>query len=93
MAHRMDASDKAALDSRRRRVLYRATHRGTHEADLLIGGFVSRRIAAFSDAELDLLEAFLELPDVDLVDWLTGRRAVPAEADTPLLRWIKDCAG
>ena len=28
------------LDIRRRRLLYRATHRGTYENDLLIGGYV-----------------------------------------------------
>ena len=29
-------------DLRRRRLLFRATHRGTHELDLLIGGFFDR---------------------------------------------------
>lgn len=71
---------------RRRRILFRANHRGTHENDLLVGGYVTPRIATFSDAELAAVEAVLELPDPELADWLTGRRPIPPEADTPMLR-------
>jgi antitoxin CptB len=80
------------MDARRRRILFRARHRGTHETDLLVGGFVAERIATMDGAELDALEALLDLPDPDLFDWLTGRRAVPAEAETPLLRAMVDWA-
>jgi antitoxin CptB len=74
------------LDSRRRRLVFRAMHRGTKEADLMIGGFVARNVAIFTDAELDEIEAVLEHWDVDLADWLSGRRPIPPEADTPMLR-------
>ena len=74
------------LDPRRRRLVYRAMHRGTKEADLMIGGFVARNIAGFTEAELDEIEAVLEAWDVDLADWLSGRRPIPAEADCPMLR-------
>lgn len=77
--------DDLLPDARRRRLLFRARHRGTHETDLLVGGFVASEIAAMDEAALDDLEAVLELPDVDLFDWLTGRRPVPAEAANPLL--------
>ena len=81
------------LDPRRRRFLYRATHRGTQEADLLIGGFVARHLAAMTDSELDATEAALDHPDPDLADWLTGRRPIPPEADSPLLRRMRATAG
>lgn len=74
------------MDARRRRILFRARHRGTHETDLLVGGFVAETIATMDEAALDSLEAMLDLPDPDLFDWLTGRRAVPSELETPLLR-------
>jgi antitoxin CptB len=77
--------DHTNHDPRRRRLIFRASHRGTHETDLLVGGFVTAMIGAMDEAALDDLEAILELPDVDLFDWLTGRRAVPAEAASPLL--------
>jgi len=86
-----DAS-AVALDARRRRVLYRATHRGTHENDLLLGGFVAARIAEFTPAELDALETVLELPDPELAGYLTGRQPIPAERDRPMLRAIRDAA-
>lgn len=80
-------------DLRRRRLLYRATHRGTHETDLLVGGFVAARLDRFTEAELDALEAVMELPDTDLADWLTGRRPIPAEHDCPMLRRMREAAG
>ncbi|WP_424814016.1 succinate dehydrogenase assembly factor 2 [Roseococcus sp. YIM B11640] len=66
-------------------MLFRALHRGTKECDLMLGGYVSRHIAGMSAAELDQLEAILDLPDVDLTDWLTGRHPVPADLRNPLL--------
>lgn len=86
-------TSSASLDLRRRRILFRATHRGTHENDVLIGGYVAPRLAGMSDAELDALERLLELPDPDLADWLTGRRPIPAAADVPLLRAMREAAG
>lgn len=80
------------MDARRRRILFRARHRGTHETDLLVGGFVAETVGTMDEAGLDALEAVLELPDPDLFDWLTGRSAVPAEAETPVLRAMVDWA-
>ena len=56
----------------------------------MIGGFVRAHLACFTDDDLDALEALLELPDVDLADWLTGRRPIPPEAATPMLLRIRD---
>ncbi|WP_052215037.1 succinate dehydrogenase assembly factor 2 [Belnapia sp. F-4-1] len=85
--------DPPSLDPRRRRLLFRARHRGTKEADLMIGAFVERLVAGFTEAELDELEAVLEYPDVDLSDWLTGRRPIPEECRTPMLdRMAVECA-
>jgi antitoxin CptB len=58
----------------------------------MIGGFVARNIAGFSEDELDAIEAVLEHWDVDLADWLSGRRDIPPEADTPMLRrMVAEC--
>ena len=87
-----DPSSSLALEHRRRRILFRATHRGTYENDNLIGGYVRSRIAAFTDADLDALEEVMELPDAMLADWLTGRQPIPADCDTPMLRAIRRAA-
>lgn len=79
-------------DARRRRILFRATHRGTYENDILIGRFVQARIDSLSGDELDELERVMELPEVLLGDWLTGRQPIPAEADCSLLRAMRDAA-
>jgi antitoxin CptB len=80
------------LDNRRRRLIFRAQHRGTYENDLLIGDFVKARIAGMSDSELDEIEAVMEFPDAELADWLTGRRPIPVYADSPMLRRIREAA-
>jgi antitoxin CptB len=83
-------------DTRCRRLLFRATHRGTHENDLLLGGFVRAQMAMLDDADLTALEALLELPDPELADWLTGRQPIPDVLDEsmqpgvgPMLRRIR----
>jgi antitoxin CptB len=88
----MSAPHHPGLDVRRRRLLFRATHRGTHENDLLVGGFVLGRVAGFTEPELEALEAILELPDVALSDWLTGRAPIPADIDSPMLRRMRSAA-
>ena len=88
----MADADPHILDVRRRRLLFRDTHRGTHENDLLIGGYVAARIATLTEADIIALEDLMEFPDTDLADWLTGRQPIPPEADSPLLRAIKEAA-
>lgn len=66
------------LDDRRKRILYRATHRGTKEADFVVGGFFREQVARIPDAKLDEADALLEVLDADLMDWLMGRLPVPA---------------
>jgi antitoxin CptB len=88
----MSQPEPAALDVRRRRLLFRATHRGTHETDLLVGGFVAARIDALTAAEMDALEQVMELPDPDLADWLTGRLPIPDEVASPMLLRLRDAA-
>jgi len=59
----------------------------------MVGRFVTRHIAAFSEAELDDLEVVLDYQDTDLTDWLTGRLPVPESHATPMLaRMAAECA-
>ena len=50
---------KESASARRKRLLWRASHRGTREMDLLLGGFARNRIEHLNDAELDELEAII----------------------------------
>jgi antitoxin CptB len=76
--------DETPPDAARRRLLFRATHRGTKENDLLLGGFVQARLASFSAADMAALEEIMELPDPVLADWLTGRVELPPDASAML---------
>jgi antitoxin CptB len=77
-----------SLDARRKRLLYRSRYRGTLETDFLIGRFAASQIVGLDAAQLDRLEALLELPDPDLFDWATRRRPVPPEHDSDIMRLL-----
>ena len=70
--------------------MFRSTHRGTFENDLMIGGFVRAHLTSLTDADLDALEAVMDMPDTDLADWLTGRVPIPPEEETPMLLRLRD---
>jgi antitoxin CptB len=78
------------LDERRRRLLYRSWHRGTREADLIMGRFADVHLASLSAAELDEYEHLLDALETDLLSWLTGLLAVPPEHDTAIFRRVRD---
>jgi len=69
-------------DTRRRRVLFRATHRGTKEMDWLLGRFAESQVAKFDDAELDAFEQFIALPDPDIQEWLLNPQAAQPGGQT-----------
>ncbi|MEM8688130.1 MAG: succinate dehydrogenase assembly factor 2 [Pseudomonadota bacterium] len=81
-------SQSSTLDDRRRKLIYRASHRGTKEMDLVLGGYVQRVIAELTEAEVDELEAIIALPDPTLTAWLMGNEPVAAEFDTKLMASI-----
>ncbi len=72
------------LDVRRRKVLFRAWHRGMRETDLILGRFADAAIADLNDAEIGDFEQLLEVQDQDVLAWLLGEAIVPSEFDTPL---------
>ncbi len=77
-----------SLDPRRKRLFFRSWHRGTREADLILGPFAEAYLVAFNEAQLDRYEALLECPDADLFDWITGRVPPPPEYDHDVTRLL-----
>ena len=73
---------------RRKRLLWRATHRGIKEMDLILGGFVARNLDSFSDEEIAELERIMEIPDQDMLTWATKQEPVPPAHASPLLSRI-----
>ena len=84
-----EGSTEVDREVRRRRIRFRAWHRGTREMDLLMGGFADAELARLSDAELDQLEHLLDLPDPQVFAWLAGMEDVPAEEQTALFDKVR----
>lgn len=78
-------------ERRRKRLLFRCTHRGSKEADFLLGRFAARYLGGLSAEQLERLEALLEAPEPELYGWITGQKAVPAAYDNDVMRLLKDC--
>ena len=83
----------AGLDARRRCVLFRARRRGLREMDLVMGQFADRNLAAMEEADLAEFERLLDLPDPELLAWITGNEPTPDAYDTPLLRRLRAALG
>lgn len=86
MAPSKDAGEDIAI--RRRRLRYRAWHRGTKEMDLVLGPFADAHLELYGEAELDRLEALMDEEDTDLLKWVMGQEPCPPDADAALLSTI-----
>ena len=86
----MTARSSDGLDPRRRKLLFRCWHRGMREMDLIMGRFADAAVDELSDDELAEFERLIEVPDHDVLAWVTGEAAVPAAYDTPLFRRLRD---
>lgn len=64
---------------RRKKLLFRAWHRGTREAGLLLGNFAERRLDGFDAEQLDRFEQLLEVEDAVIYDWVAGLDAPEPE--------------
>ena len=53
----------------KKKIIYRATHRGTKEMDILLGNFVKKYIEKFNDNELQDLEKLLFIEDEIIYNW------------------------
>jgi antitoxin CptB len=82
-----------AADTRLRRLAMRSSRRGLREADLILGAFARARLGALGPAELDLYERLLEENDQDLLGWLTGREAAPADFAALVARIADEAPG
>lgn len=63
--------------ARLRRMHFRAWHRGTREADFMIGGFFDRHHAGWDEPAMAWFEDLLEEDDVDVMAWALGTAEPP----------------
>jgi len=77
------------MDTRRKRLIYRANYRGFKEADMILGGFAKAHIETMSDEEILMFEDLLDAKDHDIYAWITGTLPVPENYDTALLERLR----
>lgn len=65
------------MDDVLRALRYRAWHRGTREADMMIGGFFDAHHASWEPHDRALFAALLTETDVDIMAWAIGTEQVP----------------
>ena len=76
-------------DPELKRLHWRAHHRGTKEADLLVGGFFDAHHASWGPEECLLFEAMLEEQDVDIMAWAHGTAEAPERFAGPMIEALK----
>jgi antitoxin CptB len=81
-------SSSPSLDVERRRLLWRATHRGIKEMDLIVGGYAEAHLPTMSKADLKEFAEILEIPDQLLLSWATKQEDVPELQRSKLLQQV-----
>ena len=76
-------------DEEMKRLHWRAHHRGTREADVLIGGFFDANSAAWSADERALFSELLNEQDVDIMAWAIGTADAPERFAGPMIDALK----
>ena len=76
------------LEKMRRKLKFRAWHRGTREADLIMGQFADANLDTMSQDDLDQFDALLEAQDLDVYNWIIGKEPVPPEFDNDVMKQL-----
>lgn len=72
-----------------RKLHFRAHHRGTREADAIVGGFFDRYHMGWGEADFIWFEALIEEQDVDIMGWALGTIDIPAQWQGPMMEVLK----
>ena len=80
------------IDNLKKKILYRAEHRGTKEMDLLLSNFVKKYVNSLKESELYELESLLNIDDGVLYKWYLSKEkttSIPDNSITKKLRKFK----
>jgi antitoxin CptB len=68
-----------------KRLAWRAHHRGTKEADLMIGGFFDAHYRGWGAEDCGLFSEMLHEQDVDIMSWALGTAPPPERFAGPMI--------
>ena len=77
------------LDEELKALKFRAWHRGTREADMMIGGYFDRYHVDWSAQDRLWFNALLMEQDVDIMAWAIGSAEAPAPYQGPMLEKLQ----
>ncbi len=72
-----------------RKLYFRSWHRGTREADAIIGGYFDKYGASWNEEENAWFERLLNEQDVDIMGWAMGTIEVPKSFQGPMMDVMK----
>ena len=81
----MAEDSQTDLEKRRKRLKFRAWHRGTRESDLIIGSFIDLHITELSAKDCAWFEELLKEQEQELLNWITGKEPLPEKYDRPMM--------
>ena len=75
-----------AMDEETKALHWRAWHRGTREADIMIGGFFDAHHQQWGSLERAWFGSLLNEQDADIMAWAIGTAAPPARFTGPMMQ-------
>jgi antitoxin CptB len=76
-------------DEELKRLHWRAHHRGTREADMLVGGFFDAHHQQWGCEDRAIFAEMLDQQDVDIMAWAHGTAAAPNRFEGPMINALK----
>ena len=74
----------------KRQIIYRSTHRGSREMDILLGNFVKKYIDEFNDSELKDLKQLLFIEDEIIYNWYFKKYSNTSVPNTKVSLMLKN---
>ena len=78
------------LEIFKKRLVYRATYRGTKEMDILLSSFVKKHINTFNEKSLVKLENFLDLSDEQILNYYNNTFTEESISENEVLKLFKN---
>ncbi len=82
-------TEKPDFHERLARAKFRSWHRGTREADYMIGGFFDRYHESWGETEMTWFEDLLAEDDVDVMAWALKSQPTPPRFQGPLIELMQ----
>lgn len=65
------------LEVYKKKIIYKASHRGSKEMDILLGNFINKYVELFNKNELQQFDLILDNDDDDIYQWILGKTDIP----------------